>query len=44
MDSDELKEKIKRRVYLPDDEDEYDTTSKPLTGESLFCIFVDNIN
>ena len=35
MNSDEkLEARIKRRVYLPQDEDEYDTTSKPLTGES----------
>ena len=36
MASDELKNRIKRRVYLPEDEDEYDATSKPLTGESLY--------
>ena len=41
MGSDELKERIKRRVYLPDDEDEYDTISKPLTGETLFLFLVE---
>ena len=36
MDSDELNERVKRRVYIPEDEDEYDAASKPLTGESIF--------
>ena len=36
MDSDELNERVKRRVYITEDEDEYDVASKPLTGESIF--------
>ena len=36
MDSDELNKRVKRRVYIPEDEDEYDAASKPLTGESIF--------
>lgn len=36
MESDELNERVKRRVYIPEDEDEYDAASKPLTGESIF--------
>ena len=36
MESDELNERVKRRVYIPEDEDEYDAASKPLTGKSIF--------
>ena len=36
MDSDELNKRVKRRVYIPEDEDEYDAASKPLTGEPIF--------
>ena len=38
MDSGELEERVKRRVYIPEDEDEYDAASKPLTGESPYVI------
>jgi len=38
MDSSELQmqleTRIKRRVYLPEEEDQYDAASKPLTGET----------
>jgi len=37
MDSSELQvqldKRVKRRVYLPEAEDQYDAASKPLTGE-----------
>ena len=33
MDGDKLEERIKRRVYLPLDEEDYDAASKPLTGK-----------
>ena len=46
MDSNELNERVKRRVYIPEDEDEYDAaskpSSKPLTGESIFVYNVYN--
>ena len=38
MDSSELQvqleTRVKRRVYLPEGEDQYDAASKPLTGET----------
>ena len=42
MDSDELNERVKRRVYVPEDEDGYDAASKLLTGESIFVYNVYN--
>lgn len=39
MDTEELEDRVKRRVYLPEDEDEYDVASKPLTGGSLFVLW-----
>ena len=42
MDSDELNQRVKRRMYIPEDEDEYDAASKPLTGESMFVYNVYN--
>ena len=46
MDSDELNERVKRRLYIPEDEDEYNAapkpSSKPLTGESIFVYNVYN--
>ena len=42
MDSDELNERVKRRVYIPEDKEEYDAASKPLTGESIFVYNVYN--
>ena len=44
MDIDELNERVKRRVYIPEDEDEYDAPSKPLMGESIFAYNVYNRN
>ena len=36
MDGDKLEERIERRVYLPvpQEEEDYDAASKPLTGKS----------